>query len=149
MSDGEQRPTQAWLCAALPWRQSSPEPLLRLTEPFSLGSSLKFRSCFAFQIYELFSIWKLLLNKGLTCSVGWRKLLKTFWLLQVVVERYSWRKWPGGKIEKFLSHRVVLLLSHILVFILLLFSAYRGFHAMVITGVLDAFFFLEDRVLKW
>lgn len=72
VSDGEQKPTQAWLCAALPWRQSSPEPLLRLTEAFSLGSSLKFRSCFAFQIYELFCTWKLLLNKGLTCSVGWR-----------------------------------------------------------------------------
>lgn len=66
MSDGEQKSTQAWLCAALLWRQSSPEPPLHLTEAFSLGSSLKFRSCFAFQIYELFCIWELLLNKGLT-----------------------------------------------------------------------------------
>ena len=54
------------------------------------------------------------------------------------------------RIEKFLSQRVVLFLSHILIFIfkifiLLLCPAYEGVYAMVITGVLDAFFlFLED-----
>lgn len=50
------------------------------------------------------------------------------------------------RIEKFLRQRVVLFLSHILVFvfkilILLLCPVYEGFYAMIITGVLDAFLF--------
>lgn len=70
VSNEEQKPKQAWLCAALPRSQSSPEPLLCLTEASSPGSSLKCRSHFAFQIYGIFCIRQLLFNKGLTSTVN-------------------------------------------------------------------------------
>lgn len=94
VSAGEQKLPQAWLWATPPRRQPSPELLLRFTEAFSLGSSRKFRGCFAFQIYELFCIWNLLLNKGSICSVGWRINAEDILTATGCAERQSWRKWP-------------------------------------------------------